>query len=446
MAEKSSLGGRVKRYAKVSTAAAGMAARVAGEKVLGLDVDHKKHAEKLREAMGSLKGPLMKIAQILATIPDVVPPEYARELSQLQADAPPMGWLFVKRRMAGELGADWQKKFKSFEHEAAAAASLGQVHRATLEDGRQLACKLQYPDMQSAVDADLKQLGMLMAVFEAYDRAVSTKQVQEEIAARLYEELDYELEAKHTALYGNMLKKTDTVHVPGVIPELSTKRLLTMDWLEGERMATVAEKRKLDDRNQIAMNLFQAWYAPFYGFGVIHGDPHLGNYTVRKDNSINLMDFGCVRIFRPKMVAAVIELYHAISTDDEERALHAYKEWGFDKPSKKLVETLNIWARFIYAPLLEDRKRLIEETNTGLYGRQTAAKVHEELRKIGGVSVPREFVFMDRAAVGLGAVFLRLSAEINWHQLFHSLIRDFDVKKMEKDQAAVLKAHKLASP
>ncbi|MBI3420232.1 MAG: AarF/ABC1/UbiB kinase family protein, partial [Proteobacteria bacterium] len=104
----------------------------------------------------------------------------------------------------------------------------------------------------------------------------------------------------------------------------------------------------------------------------------------------------------------------------------------------------NIWARFIYAPLLEDRKRLIEETNTGLYGRQTAARVHAELRKIGKISVPREFVFMDRAAIGLGAVFLRLRAEINWHQMFHELIRHFDVKMVQKNQAAALKAHGLA--
>ncbi|HVY13414.1 MAG TPA: AarF/UbiB family protein [Alphaproteobacteria bacterium] len=443
MAERSSLGGRVKRYARVSTAAAGMAARVAGQKILGQDINHEKHAAGLRDALGSLKGPLMKIAQILATIPDAVPAEYARELAQLQRDAPAMGWLFVKRRMAGELGPDWQKKFKSFEHEAAAAASLGQVHRARLPDGQEVACKLQYPDMASAVEADLKQLGLILSLFEAYDRAVSTKKVQEEIAARLREELDYELEAKHTALYGFMLKNLETVHVPEVIKPLSTSRLLTMDWMEGARMAEAAETRALKDRNAIAMNMFHAWYQPFYSYGVIHGDPHLGNYTVREDNSINLLDFGCVRIFSPPMVKAVIELYHAIQNDDEDRAVEAYKAWGFVKPSKKLVEALNIWARFIYAPLLEDRKRLIEETNTGLYGRQTAARVHDELRKLGKVSVPREFVFMDRAAIGLGAVFLRLKAEVNWHRLFHDLIRDFDVNRLAKNQAAALKAHGL---
>ncbi len=444
MSAPSSLTGRVKRYARVSGRAAGMAARVAGEKVLGREVDHARMAGELRVALGSLKGPLMKIAQILGTIPDAVPPEYARELAQLQRDAPPMGWPFVKRRMAGELGPDWRKKFKSFGHEAAAAASLGQVHRATLPGGREVACKLQYPDMATAVDADLRQLGLILSLFEAYDRAISTEKVQEEIAERLREELDYAREARHIALYRAMLKNMEGVHVPEVVTELSTPRLLTMTWLEGERMVEAAARKGLKDRNAIAMNMFHAWYRPFYGYGVIHGDPHLGNYTVRGDNSINLMDYGCVRVFRPAMVHAVIELYHAVRADDDERAVAAYREWGFDNPSKELVAALNIWARFIYAPLLEDRKRLIEETNTGLYGRQTAARVHEELRRVGRVTVPREFVFMDRAAIGLGAVFLRLRAEINWHRLFHDMIRDFDAKKLAQAQAAVLKAQGLS--
>src|SRR5580692_6622890 len=136
MKEHNTLRKRVKRYAKVSTAMAGFGARAAGKRYLGLDVNRQRQAERLRMALGGLKGPLMKVAQILSTIPDAVPKEYALELSQLQADAPSMGWAFVKRRMAAELGPDWEKKFKKFEHEAAAAASLGQVHKATSHDGR----------------------------------------------------------------------------------------------------------------------------------------------------------------------------------------------------------------------------------------------------------------------------------------------------------------------
>jgi len=269
--------------------------------------------------------------------------------------------------------------------------------------------------------------------------------VHKEIADRLHEELDYEREAKHIALYRHMLGDVKTVHVPEVVPSLSTNRLLTMTWLDGERIANVVEKRSQKDRNAIAANMFHAWYTPFYYYGVIHGDPHLGNYTVRKDNSLNLLDFGCIRIFKPELVQGVITLYNALLKKDRDMAAEAYKAWGFKNPSKSLIDTLNIWAQFIYAPLLEDKTRLIEETNTGVYGRETANKVHQELRKLGGVTVPREFVFMDRAAVGLGSVFLRLGAEINWYRMFHELIEGFDVKVLAKVQEKALKAAGLKS-
>jgi predicted unusual protein kinase regulating ubiquinone biosynthesis (AarF/ABC1/UbiB family) len=439
--EKSTLRKRVTRYAKVSTSMAGFGARAAGQQLLGLNPDRQKQAERLRMALGGLKGPLMKVAQILSSIPDAVPKEYAIELAQLQSDAPPMGWSFVRRRMAAELGPDWESRFKNFEHEACAAASLGQVHKAVAKDGRILACKLQYPDMESAVEADLGQLKIVMAMFERYDKAVNTKEVQKEVAERLREELDYVREAKHMRLYGLMHPEgKGAVHVPQPLEELSTSRLLTMTWLQGDRLADIAASKPLKDRNTVAVNMFHAWYTPFYAFGVIHGDPHLGNYSVRKDLSINLLDYGCVRVFRPQLVHGVITLYEALRDGREEQAVEAYKAWGFVNPSKGLVEILNIWAKFIYAPLLEDKTRPIDETNTGLYGRETANKVHEELRKAGGVTVPREFVFMDRAAVGLGSVFLRLNAEINWYRMFHELISGFDVKVLEKRQAKALKA------
>jgi predicted unusual protein kinase regulating ubiquinone biosynthesis (AarF/ABC1/UbiB family) len=437
--EKSSLRKRVTRYAKVSTSMANFGARAAGQQLLGINADRQKQAERLRVALGGLKGPLMKVAQILSSIPDAVPKEYARELAQLQADAPSMGWPFVRRRITAELGADWEAKFQSFEHEACAAASLGQVHKAVAQDGRLLACKLQYPDMESAVEADLRQLKMVLTVFEHYDRAVSTKEVQKEIAERLHEELDYAREAKHMRLYRLMHDGNKAIHIPETVAELSTDRLLTMTWLEGVRLIEIAEKKSLKDRNAVAINMFHAWYTPFYSFGIIHGDPHMGNYTVRKDHGINLLDYGCVRVFKPELVKGVITLYEALRDGREEMAVEAYKAWGFVKPSKTLVETLNIWARFVYAPLLEDKTRPIDETNTGFYGRETANRVHQELRKIGGVTVPREFVFMDRAAIGLGAVFLRLNAEINWYRTFQEMIREFDVKALEKRQTKALK-------
>jgi predicted unusual protein kinase regulating ubiquinone biosynthesis (AarF/ABC1/UbiB family) len=442
--EDNRLGGRIRRYARVGRAVGGLAARVVGERYLGRKLDRGQHAAELRAALGGLKGPLMKVAQIMATIPGGLPKEYMQELAQLQANAPSMGWPFVKRRMAAELGPDWQKRFKIFEHQAAHAASLGQVHRAVSHDGRDLACKLQYPDMLSAVEADLGQLKLIFSIYERYDRSISTREIHPEIAARLREELDYEREAKHMALYGLMLKDEANVQVPVVEPKLSTKRLLTMNWLSGEPLLSfIATHPELEIRNQVALNMFRAWYVPFYYYGVIHGDPHLGNYTVRPDASINLLDFGCIRVFHASFVKGVIDLYHALQNGDRDLAVHAYESWGFKGLNREVIEVLNRWARFVYGPLMEDRERRIQDSNSGVYGPEVAESVHADLRRLGPITPPREFVFMDRAAIGLGAVFLHLKAEINWYRLFHELIEGFDVKLLEKRQAKALKTARL---
>ena len=447
--DEDSVAGRVKRYARVSTTVGGLAARLAGERVLGLPLDRAGHATELRKALGGLKGPLMKVAQLMSTIPEALPKEYVAELAQLQSNAPPMGWPFVRRRMATELGADWPSRFGSFDREAAAAASLGQVHRAASRDGRELACKLQYPDMTSVVEADLKQLKLAFAIYARYDPSVDTSEIHEEIAERLREELDYALEARHARLYAELLKDEANVRVPDVVPELSTGRLLTMSWLEGRRLLDFADAPP-EARNEIALALFRAWYVPFYDGGVIHADPHLGNYSAAGeagDLSLNLLDFGCVRIFKPSFVRGVIDLYRAIADDDRDLAAHAYETWGFEDLSDEIMDTLNLWAAFVYAPLLENRPRRIQEFGaTGVYGHEVAAKVHRRLREQGGVRPPREFVFMDRAAIGLGGVFLRLDAEINWFEIFHDLIRDFDEARLKRRQTRLLEKIGLPLP
>ena len=431
----SGVGGRIKRYAQVTSTMSGLAARLAGERYLGVDIDRSKHAVQLREALGGLKGPLMKVAQILSTIPDALPPEYSEELAALQADAPPMGWLFVKRRMAAGLGADWQEKYAQFDRQAISAASLGQVHKATSHEGESLAVKLQYPDMASAIDADLRQLKLVFQLYERFDNAISTADIHQELSDRLREELDYGREAANLNLYRLMLVDEGTVNIPEVKLDLSAQQLLTMSWLEGEKlMDWLATQPSPEQRNQVAMNMFRAWYIPFYFYGVIHGDPHLGNYSIGKDLKINLLDFGSIRIFRPEFVAGVIDLYKALRDKDNKLARQAYERWGFDGLDDEAIEVLNIWAGFIYAPLLADEVRLIQQVRSGSEGRELAGKVHDELKRIGGIRPPREFVLMDRAAVGLGSVFLHLKAEVNWQRLFHDLIDDFSVEGLAKRQ------------
>jgi len=439
MDEINKLSKRVIRYANLGTSAGNIAFKFLGTKFL--NKKHSKNAEDLKNILGGLKGPIMKIAQLLSTIPDLLPQDYIKELTKLQSNAPPMGWNFIKRRMRNELGINWKDCFKSFEEEPFAAASLGQVHRADYQ-GIKVVCKLQYPDMVSIVEADINQLKLIFSIYRKIDNSIDTSEIHKEISTRIREELNYQQEQKHMRLFQLIFKGIKQINIPEVHKEVSTKKLICMNFLKGKKLLKYKKHPHLV-RKKIATNMFKAWYFPFYKYGIIHGDPHLGNYSANEDYNINLLDFGCIRIFKPSFVKGVIDLYYAIKDNDEDLAINAYKSWGFENISKDLINILNIWAKFLYSPLMENKIRKMQETNSSIYGAEAASKVHSELKKIGGVKPPREFVFMDRAAIGLGSVFLHLDAEINWYKIFHELIDGFDENELKKRQTLILKKAKM---
>ena len=437
--ERNRLSARLGRTVKVGTNLSGAGLSFAANSLFGGEKGDERIAKALAAALGKSKGPLMKVAQMVSTIPDLLPQEYAEAFSQLQAQAPAMGWPFVRRRMRSELGPDWQASFADFGNTAAHAASLGQVHDAKLPDGQRVACKLQYPDMASAVETDISQLRTLLGLFKRLDGSIDASEMIGEIAERLREELDYTREAKHMRLYANMLADKPFVAVPAPIDALSTDRLLTMTWLEGERLDAYQDAAQ-DVRNQIAENLFWTWWMPFNSYGIIHGDPHLGNYQVTEAGAgLNLLDFGCIRVFPPSFVGGVVDLYRALGRNDFDGTYAAYEKWGFVGLSRELVEVLNIWARFIYGPILSDRVRSVADgVGPGEYGRKEAFTVRKLLKEKGPVTIPREFVFMDRAAIGLGAAYLRLHAELNYHQLFEASLEGFDEARLGARQADAL--------
>jgi predicted unusual protein kinase regulating ubiquinone biosynthesis (AarF/ABC1/UbiB family) len=441
--EANRLSARATRYARLGVNAGAVAARMGANRLTG--AGRGDDARMFTEALGAMKGPMMKVAQLLATIPEALPADYSEQLMSLQSQAPPMGAAFVSRRMRAELGAEWRQRFAEFDLTPAAAASLGQVHRATTHQGERVACKLQYPEMASAVEADLTQLNLLFSLHRRMGAALDTREVAREIAARLREELDYVREARLAGLYARMLADRPDVRVPRVHADLSTRRLLTLEWLEGEKLLAF-ESAPAEPRARVATLLFEAWWRPFLRYGVIHGDPHLGNYSVvatderRGVEAVNLYDFGCVRIFPPRFVSGVVELYQALKTQDQARVVHAYELWGFTKLAKETIEAMNIWAKFICGPILDDRVRTVADgVKPGEYGRREIGAVMRALRAQGGdLTVPREFVFMDRAAIGLGAAFLRLRAEMNFHRLFESAIEDFSADRVGTMQAGAL--------
>ena len=426
-----------KRIFKVGANVSSFLAKTATKNILGISND--RIPIELTELLGNLKGPIMKVAQILATIPDALPKEYSEQLSKLQAEAPSMNWLFVKRRMKNELGNDWLNSFHSFEKIAKKAASLGQVHKAILRNNMQtVACKLQYPDMEAAIKADLKQLKLILKVYKQIDNSIITEDIYDELKERLIEEVDYVREARHMAYYNNIFKKNNFINIPQTISSLCTPKLLTMSWLDGEPLSNFYKKNQ-KIKNNIALNLFHAWYVPFYQYGIIHGDPHPGNYTITNGGkNLNLLDYGCIRVFKGNFVQAVIKLYIALKNKNNDLAAEAYKSWGFTKLNNDLIETLNIWALYLYGPLLENKVRNIQDHNTSSYGKELLGKVRKKLKKFGGIKPPKEFVLVDRAAIGLGSVFMHLNAEINWHQEFEKLIKGFNMNRLDTKQNSLI--------
>jgi predicted unusual protein kinase regulating ubiquinone biosynthesis (AarF/ABC1/UbiB family) len=417
MDDTSSLSKRIGRVAHVTTTLGGAAIKTLGAKLTG---HNETLPQILTDALGKLKGPAMKVGQILAMVPGMLPDDVAESLMQLHSQAPSMGWPFVRRRMAFELGAEWQTKFTYFEKEASAAASLGQVHKAQLLTGETVACKLQYPNMLSSVEGDLDQLRLLLSMYERVAPILDTSNIQHELKERLKEELDYRLELRNMERFRTLFENSNLpVRVPKSFEDYSTDRLLTMEWLDGADLMTV-KTWPLELKQRVAENLFQAWYYPLYQHGVLHGDPHFGNYRMTLDGEIIVLDFGCVREFSDSFLAGVHKLYHALELNNAAKALDAYEMWGFENLTPQLVDALNIWAKFLYGPLLDDRIRPL--VNSPQDGKDAAKAVIQALKQSGKVRPPKEFVFMDRAAVGIGSAMIHLGVELNWHRLFQNLI------------------------
>ncbi len=261
------------------------------------------------------------------------------------------------------------------------------------------------------------------------------------------EELDYEREAKLARLYARMLADRPLVRVPKVFAELSTRRLLTLQWLDGAPLIDF-ERAGAEARNAHRARLVRGVVAAVLALRR-HSRRSASRQLFRRRGgrgrgaeveAVNLFDYGCVRIFPAELRRRRRRALSGAESADEARIVHAYEIWGFPDLSRATIAALNIWARFIYGPLIDDRVRTIADgVKPGDYGRREIFAVMQALKaEGGGLKVPREFVFLDRAAIGLGGAFLRLGAAMNFHRLFEEAIDGFDVGALGLRQAEAL--------
>ena len=334
--EANRLSARATRYARLGVNAGALAARVGVNRLRG--GGRETDAKALASALGSMKGPMMKVAQMLTTIPDAVPADFAAELMRLQSQAPPMGAAFVRRRMQAELGADWRQRFAEFDLKPAAAASLGQVHerRALRAKRSPASCNIRTWPRRSRPTSRISI--SCSRCIAAWARRSTRARSRARSASGCARSSTISARPRSPRLYRIMLADRPFVRVPRVEESLSTRRLLTLEWLDGEPLVAF-EDAPQEARDAIAVGLFEAWWRPFLRYGVIHGDPHLGNYSVgRPGRAASAASRGstcsttaaCASSRRGSS-RGVVELYRALKANDATRIAEAYAMWGFPK-------------------------------------------------------------------------------------------------------------------
>src|SRR5947209_2680929 len=290
-------------------------------------------AEDVARELGNMKGAIMKAGQMISFIAEGLPPEAQAALATLQADVPPMAPSLAEQVIRDELGEDPNRLFLDWDPVQVAAASIGQVHRAVLRDGRVVAVKVQCPGVDRAIRSDLDNAEMLYAMFSAMAmRNLDVKGLVDELRARMVDELDYDHEARCQAEIGAIYAGHPFIHVPAVVPELSTRRVLTSDWVDGMRWEEFLESASPAIRQRASEVLFRFAQGSIHRNGVFNGDPHPGNYRFHKDGSVTFLDFGLVKRWTAGELEQLTPVLDALLQHDETGTVNAMVSAGFLRP------------------------------------------------------------------------------------------------------------------
>ena len=384
-----------------------------------LDVAHQmRTAEQVAEALGHMKGALMKVGQMASYLDQGLPEPIREQLAQLQAGAPPMAPELAAEVVERELGAAPTKIFDTWDPVPFAAASIGQVHRAITKDGRAVAVKVQYPGVDEAIEADLANAGLLVQIISMVFPGVEPEPIVEELKLRLREELDYELEADNQQLFVDHYRNHPFIAIPEVVHELSSRRVLTTELAEGARWAELLTWSQ-DEKDLAAEAIHRFVFGSLYRFGVFNGDPHPGNYLFNRGGRVTFLDFGLVKRFTPEEIGQLARMSETFAV---ERDMPAFRKViatsGFLKDDGRFTDAqIEEYFRHFWEFVLRDE----ELTTTPEWSSESVRRFFDPTGEHGEImraaNVPASFVILQRINLGLGAVLGELRATRNWRRI-----------------------------
>ena len=370
-------------------------------------------ADQIADTLGELKGAVMKVGQIASQTQDFLPKEFSDALEKLQKEAPPMPFEVIVGQIESELGKPVSELFEYLQETPYAAASIGQVHRARLHDGTDVIVKIQYPGVDESCDSDLKQLrmalrlgGLLKMPKESVDRLFA------EIRERLKEELDYENEARNIELFREFHKDQPWVLIPSVAKSHSTRRVLTMELVEGDHVSKVTRDRYDQDTiNLIGHRIFMLMADQLFRFQCIHGDPHAGNFAYRPDGSIVMYDFGCVKKLKPEIIAAYRNALVSALEEDYQALDRHLIDLGARVGSQPAVDEAYyaMWRDILVVPF-EDREVPYNFAEADIHKR-VAEKTSTVFKYLDYFKPPVESIFVDRMIAGHYWMLKRLGVQ-----------------------------------
>ncbi|WP_298611452.1 AarF/ABC1/UbiB kinase family protein [uncultured Thiothrix sp.] len=368
-----------------------------------------KNAELIFKALAQLRGTALKAAQMLSMEVEILPERYRKELEKSFHQVPPLNRVLVRKAIQEQLGKPPEMLFKRFNDQAFAAASLGQVHHATLWDDTPVAVKIQYPGIHVAMDSDMK---LMRKLAPSLPNPQMVAQSLEEIHARLLEEVDYAHEAAATQWFAEHLSLTG-VQIPKVYKEFSAARILTTELMTGQHLdAWLATNPSQAASNQAAQNLYDILIYSVRTLNRLHADPNPGNYLFQTDGTVSLIDFGCTKQFDPKFVRILPVLIKAFVLDNRESALAAYRELGMDHHHSD--ET---WYREILRPFAQWAALPLQEPSFDFgknhsYTSQAREIIQKLAQNTSLDKIANDFIFFDRTMYGLCKIFERMGAEV----------------------------------